>query len=155
MGKASRRKSQQRLAVERALAHAESRHAGLRELPLARNFKGPATSVVLWELIQPYAEEATSLEKYRKLVAFGEVAWNWAVEPDLYPHERIKDIFRQAGMSSDDLDGAYQALNELKERKMRLFPEDRRLIVNTEVHVQDDGSYYLAAAAVAYEEPAG
>ena len=53
MGKASRRKRRKRAAVENALARAQRSHSIVRELPRVRNYKGPATSAVLHELIEP------------------------------------------------------------------------------------------------------
>lgn len=42
----------------------------------------------------------------------------------------------------------------MKERKQRLFPNDQRLIVRTEVHEQPDGTFYLAVAAVSTDQGA-
>lgn len=154
MGKASRRKRQQRAALEGTLTRAELQHTALQKLQRVQNLKGPKTSAVLLKVIEPYLEAATNLEEHRRLVEYGMLAWNWAVDPDLTSRERIKDTFRQAGLPSEDLDGAYHVIDELRRRKLQLFPDDHRLIVSTEVHEQDERGCYITATAVAPADPA-
>ena len=65
------------------------------------NCREPVTFAVRWELIQPRADALTRLDAYRKLVALGEMAWNWAVEPADRPRPRLEDSFRRTRMPYD------------------------------------------------------
>ncbi|MGH8227140.1 MAG: hypothetical protein ACREU3_04410 [Steroidobacteraceae bacterium] len=95
MGKSRRRKREQRVARQGTLARAQASHGFLRELPRARSYKGPKSSAVLFELIEPYVGKATSLEAYRQLAILGVMSWNWAVDPKLLSRRQIEGLPRE------------------------------------------------------------
>lgn len=151
MGKASRRKRENRAGRREVLSQlrAEGIAKGMR---VVSGHRGRKLSVALGELIRPYLEDGIRVDEYRSLVTIGALAWNIAVLPDTISDEWLQSLLREAGVS--DTLSFRGLLEELKERRLRLFPNDRRFIVRTEVHEQSDGTFYLAVAAAAIDEGA-
>ncbi|MDN5851019.1 MAG: hypothetical protein L0H63_15520 [Nitrococcus sp.] len=151
MGKASRRKREAREWKQVALAQLGSKtmEPGIR---VVTRHSGPKVSGALGDLIKPYVYGNMQIEEYRKLAAIGALAWNIAIAPDTMPDDSLQRLLVGAGASKEaTLQGL---IEELKKRKQQLFPDDRRIIVRTEVREQPDGSFYLVVAADAPDEAA-
>lgn len=86
------------------------------------------------------------------MATIGALAWNLANLPETVSDDRLRCLLADAGVS--ELASFRGLLEEMKERKQRLFPNDQRLIVRTEVHEQPDGTFYLTVAAVSTDQGA-
>jgi hypothetical protein len=147
MGKASRlirkRQSVRREAKSHLIARVES-HTAVGHLPWGQAPGGPKISDALAELIRPYSYDDMGIEACRKLACLGVLAWNRAVAPDMVSREEIRGSLESSGTpESESID---RFIDEMTQRKLQLFPDDLRLIVDAEVREQNDGSFYLAAA---------
>jgi len=145
VGKASRRKRERGAEMQRVLERVSTNMGG--RVPVAPPGSRPKISGSLSELIRPYVDYETGIEQYRTLVTRGALAWNLSVRSEVGSSDRVQRFFEDAEISgSRDFRGF---IEELKIRKARLFPEDQRFIVHTDVREQADGSFYLVAAATA------
>jgi hypothetical protein len=103
-------------------------------------------SRALIDVIQPYIDPETDLTEARVLALLGGIAWNLSVIPEVGQDER-RDLRRwlpdPLAVQMD------RVLEDLQRRKLELFPDDRRIIALTNVHLQSDGSFFFAAAAAA------
>jgi hypothetical protein len=147
MGKASRLK-RERQGVRREMksdliARVESR-AAVGHLPWGQASGGPKISDALAELIQPYSYDDMDIETSRKLVCLGVLAWNRAVAPDMVSREEIRRSLESSG--TPEPESIDRIIEVMTQRKMQLFPDDLRLIVDAELREQNDGSFYLVAA---------
>jgi len=111
-------------------------------VPSAGNLK---ISQALQELVRPYLSEMTDLIEARVVALIAGVAWNLASAPEIGQDER-EDLRRQ--LSPELAEGLDRLLRDMRKRKRDLFPEDRRIIAQTHVHLQSDGSFFFTAAAV-------
>ncbi|MDN5870925.1 MAG: hypothetical protein L0H73_09445 [Nitrococcus sp.] len=109
-------------------------------------------SVAVGELIEPYLYGNIQIEEYRKLATMGALAWNIAIVPNFMSEDRFQDLLVDAGAS--EAVALWGLIEEMKERKQQLFPNDQRIIVDTEVREQPNGTFYLAVAADAPDEAA-
>jgi hypothetical protein len=147
MGKASRlkrkRQSVRREVKSDLIARVES-HAAVGHLPWGRAPGGPRISDALAELIRPYSYDDMGVEACRKLACLGVLAWNRAVAPEMVSREQILNSLEGSG--TPEPEAIDRIIEDMTQRKLKLFPNDLRLIVDAEVREQDDGSFYLVAA---------
>jgi hypothetical protein len=102
-------------------------------------------SQALQELVKPYLREETDLVEARVVALIAGVAWNLVSAPEIGRDEREelrKPLTPEAAACLDRL------LRDMRKRKRSLFPDDRRIIAQTYVHPQSDGSFFFTAAAV-------
>lgn len=149
MGRVSRLKRERRVlrrdVKSELVARVESRgRAG--QLPWGPLRQGPKISDGLAALIQPYTYDDMEIEARRKLVCLGVMAWNYAVAPATLSRERIFSAPESTGAAEPER--LFQLIEELAQRKLRDFADDRRLILDAELRELSDGSFYIAAAAV-------
>jgi hypothetical protein len=127
VGKASRKKN---------------RRAGT--IDLEPNAKKASTRLA--QLIAPHAVDDETRSSYEALVALGAMAWNLS----LLPAQDRDNLTREAVWSAvaSGIPLTYAWLNELVERKMRLFPSEKRWIQSYEVVLQPDGRFAIVVATV-------
>lgn len=132
MGKASRGKRERRAETDRVLEQVSSETGA--KVRLAQRSSRPKISGSLRELIRPYVDDEIGVEQYRTLVMMGALAWNLSARSEVGSSDRVRRLLEDGEM------------------KARLFPEDQRFIVKTDVREQADGSFYLVAAAAGSDE---
>jgi hypothetical protein len=103
-------------------------------------------SEALLALVRPYLEEDTDIIGARVLALLAGVAWNLDVVPDVGRDER-RDLV--LSLVPDDVWQLDRVLEDMRLRKIELFPDDRRIIALTKVHLQSDGNFFFTAAAAA------
>lgn len=151
MGKASRRKRERREEASSFIDRLRNGGAIVPEnMRLVRGNGINKISVALSDLIEPYVAHDLTIEEFRSIVGVGTFAWNLAVRPDLMSRDRPRrtpedGVVNETELFVDDL------IDKLRERKLQLFPDDQRLIMDTQVYTQPDGSFYLMAAATEVE----
>jgi hypothetical protein len=151
MGKASRLKRQgkelrgdarQAMAVRLSSRFGDGR----TEVPLRAPLPGqPRISESLQQLLDPYFDENTTGEEFRRMTVLAVLAWNRAVLPE----QRGQEVIREARQHfpAEDEKTFLDLMEELVRRKRKLFPDDHRLIVDVEACKESDGTYYITAAS--------
>lgn len=106
----------------------------------------------LLKLFEDEVNEDTDLDEAKGLILMAAVAWNLAVEPEIGKEMR-KRLF--AGLPAEARAAIRAHLEQMKQRKLALFPEDLRFVMRTDAHLQSDGDFYFTAAAAGYEDGSG
>ena len=102
-------------------------------------------SDALGQVIAPYTGDAETLDAYRKLVTMGAMAWNNTLLPPEGQAAGFAAIDK-LDMASAEKEVMKDLMRTLMERKLALFPDVRRFIVNFEV--SDLGhEWYLSIAS--------
>lgn len=116
----------------------------------ARVPKGTKISERLVDLIATELESDMTLHEAKLLIHFGQIAWNLAVEPEI-----AREQLERLSGPQEARAAAYQIIARLKERKLALFPNDRRLVVATDAQEQRPGQFYFTAGALGNEDGSG
>ena len=128
------------------------RHRARRARAAGRPHRKVKISAVIIRMIEPYAPDDLGFDEYRVLIAVCKAAWNLTVLEQFadctLPKvrdaiERVREI--AAGIGRPAL------LDELQQRKISLFPDDRRFIVNVTVEPLESGSRYVTAASIVFD----
>ena len=142
MGRASRRKRHRNRRADFASM------GGSPTLSTARARATPPqpgpVSEALGQLIEPYSHETDSLDTFKALVAIGAIAWNFASLPEVERDKDLTDSMRELDVPDPKM--LQRLLQALIQRKQRLFPHDRRMIVHYEV-VTTPAGYHLTVAS--------
>ena len=105
-------------------------------------------SEVLLELVEPYLPEADSDEKLEQLITTAVIAWNACLLPADERDGLVRKAGREVGgFDKESTDLFMAALRELIIRKQRLFPTDKRFVVNHRV-VTIRGKHSLQVASL-------
>ncbi|MBY0527141.1 MAG: hypothetical protein K2R98_27345 [Gemmataceae bacterium] len=113
---------------------------------------GPANSVVIHDppgqmkmsaallgLVDPYLKDVTDEEDLRKMLLLGVIAWNLALLPASEREASINEFAKKApGETKNDL---HTVLDPLIARKLALYPDNQRHILNIDVTMQAAGPY--------------
>ena len=89
-------------------------------------------SEMLGQIIEPYIADAETLDAYHKLVSIGAIAWNNTLLPPEGQAEGFA-IADKLEMSAEDKEIMNELIIALMKRKINLFPEIHRFIVDFEV----------------------
>ena len=111
-------------------------------------------SAAIIRMIEPYSPEDLELDRHRVLVTACAAAWNMAVLEQCADRDRpmVWSALEKVRNSGDRI-GATALLEELKKRKMLLFPDDRRFIVGSNLELLKSGDRYLTAASTPLDNP--
>lgn len=96
-------------------------------------------STRLAQLIAPHAAPDETRDSYAALVALGAMAWNLSLFSRKERSALVSDAVRDAMKLGLPL--TVQWLNALIDRKLNLFPSDKRLIEGFEVVQEKDGRF--------------
>lgn len=132
----------------------------MKRNPLTRNMQvvdAPAgtakMSDMLDELVEPFADEADTEGAYTNLITIGVIAWNTAVLPRDQLDESLA-ILKSNFPDKEDFDTAQGLLFELMKRKLELFPDEQRLVVDFSL-TQENDSWHLQVASTLPPEGLG
>ena len=118
------------------------------------NRTGGKISEKLIDLFQDEVNGDTDLQAAKGLIMLAAIAWNLAVEPEVGVGEQMRRTL--LGVLPPEAQTAAQAhIEQMKQRKLSLFPKDRRLVMQTDAHLQNDGESDFTAAAAGYEDGSG
>ena len=133
MGKASRRKRERRLGLIPRLSH--PLEPTFETPPLSEPLPGlEKISARLIELTLPYLPEEAGIKAWRAGIAMAAMAWNLALLPASERDREIEWMFQQAEAHAlDDPLLLEDLLQLLIAQKLRLYPDDPRLILSWEV----------------------
>jgi hypothetical protein len=145
--KRARRRAQHRSAKAKARARRRLQGGPLADSQIiATPRRQIKMSVVLEDFVEPYLDLAEeSLEVQRKLFTIAIVAWNTALVPEELREEILEGSLRSAmrGASAEDKQGLRAIVNGMVERKLALFDQYKRFIVDFEL-VEDKDAFHLS-----------
>ena len=110
----------------------------------------PASEIKMSEaliaLMQPYLDDAETLNAYRSLVGIAAVAWNNSLLP---PETQMKpsELIDKLNLPAEDHILMKELLTTLMKRKKALFPNVQRFIVSHEVTDMGRGDWHLSVAS--------
>jgi hypothetical protein len=113
-------------------------------------------SEVLEEFIEPYLDTATNSYDRKILVGMAVMAWNLALMPASKRQPLIKkfilDVFGKGDpRTSQDIQDIKDIINELIGRKLEIFPDNQRFIV--EFQLQETRNQFHLSVASTLMEP--
>ena len=102
------------------------------------------------QIIKPYANDAPDYNSFNNLVTFACIAWNTSVLPEDQRNEALGKMVDVIPGKMEDRFDTLALLTELMERKRKLFPNIRRMIM--EYKVTDRGNDFHIAIASTLEK---
>jgi hypothetical protein len=104
-------------------------------------------SEALRELVDPYVSEEMTLDEWPEVLTMGMVGWNSAVLPDGEWQSYLRTVVESAP-DADMKPQLYEAIENIRQRKLQLFPDDLRQIVDRQVWQQDGQFHCMVAVQV-------
>lgn len=111
-------------------------------------------SAAIIRMIEPYAPDALELDQYLVLIEVCKCAWNMTVLKQ-FADCTLPNVRRNLEKVRETVArmGAAALLEELQQRKISLFPDDRRFIVKTFVEPLESGARRVTAASTVFDSP--
>jgi len=109
-------------------------------------------SEAVLEVGEPLLNEASSREQFEQAIMLTVMAWNFSL---MDPGDVTDALGRAIEKTNSDFDDAYafvQLLGALIDRKLELYPDDDRMIIDYEVNVNKRGPNLLVAYALTPED---
>jgi hypothetical protein len=103
-------------------------------------------SNALEDVIEPFVQEVETLDAMKNLVSIGAIAWNLALLPPEETKKELPKLIKGLTMDFGDSEMLIDVINQLIERKRKMFPNVDRYIVNFEVEDVGDG-WHLSVAS--------
>jgi hypothetical protein len=104
------------------------------------------------QLIEPYKDDAPDYKAFRTLVTFGCTAWNASILPQDQRTEMLEKVLAALTAGKKDHAEMLEFVNELMDRKKRLFPHVTRMIVDFKVTDRGD-DFHIAVASTLSKPP--
>lgn len=111
-------------------------------------------SEVLEAFVEPYLDVVDSHTAREKLFMTAVAAWNLALMPAKQRSTLIKELIAASVDKNDRLtqQDMREILNEMVARKLDLFPDNKRFIVNFQLQ-ETKGKFHLSVASTLREPP--
>jgi hypothetical protein len=105
-------------------------------------------SGIITELIEPYRQMAINRASYHNLIAIACIAWNTANLPQEQRLDNINEAINELPVATNEMRLEMTRLVlELVQRKVALFPDNQRIIVNFKINETKD-NYHLGIASM-------
>src|SRR5437667_4288775 len=130
MGKASRakRRRMQQTAAQQALVDRVQRSLPDERLKVVKRRTGRKVSEILKEFAKPWLDEARNDDQRKTLIGMVVLAWNMAAFPEPERWEGVSTQFAE-----NLREPARAILKEMIARKLALYPEETRSILDYEI----------------------
>ncbi len=129
--------------------------AGSKDIKLVQNLEGvEKMSEVLETFVEPYLDFADSRADREKLFTIAVAAWNLAFMPEEKRSAIIQEMIA-VGVDKKDMlaqQDMRAILNEMIARKLTLFSDNHRLIINFQLQESKD-TFHLSVASTLTEPP--
>jgi hypothetical protein len=129
--------------------------AGGKDIKLVQNLEGvEKMSEVLETFVEPYLDFADSCADREKLFTIAVAAWNLTFMPEEKRPAIIKEMIA-VGVDKKDMlaqQDMRAILNEMIARKLTLFSDNQRLIINFQLQESKD-KFHLSVASTLTEPP--
>jgi len=97
---------------------------------VVRQTQGEKMSEVLLDFVRPHLDLAQNDEQQRKAIALAVLAWNVALLP---PEKHAEEIDQIVSGFPDVAEEMRTLMQAMVQRKLMLFPDHRRVILNYEI----------------------
>jgi hypothetical protein len=126
-----------------------------RDIKFLMNPKGEISmSDAISQLIEPFKFDAPDYDSFSELVAIGCIAWNTSILPENKRNEVLGEMMNVLPGKMEDRLEILNLLGALMERKLKLFPNVSRMIV--EHKVTDRGNdFHIAIASTMEKQETG
>ena len=149
MGKASRRKAPARMKAMRDVVQARLDEKGIGAPVLVRSNLPDEEKIsnALSKILASEVEGQISLEEYRHHANAIVMAWNLTLLPPQEQATTLKNLeaFAAAGSGGSGKD-AVALVERLMQKKLAMFPDDKRYIVSHDLQFIGDSVHVTAAA---------
>jgi hypothetical protein len=106
-------------------------------------------SEVLEDFVEPYTDDTLNKHGLEMLFSMGVLAWNIALVPKEKRSEMVNEAFLSIMPNSDPDDIAFgkDLVEQLIDRKEKLFADNQRMIMNFELQYVSRGEYHISVAS--------
>jgi hypothetical protein len=106
-------------------------------------------SEALETLVEPYLEEASGKHQIEVLLTLGSLAWNLSIMPKKSRQKELKTALKKTmkGQGAEAVEVTRVLIEELIERKEKLFPDNQRMIMSFDLHSAGSGRYDISVAS--------
>jgi hypothetical protein len=106
-------------------------------------------SEVLEDFVEPYTDDTLNKHGLEMLFSMGILAWNIALVPKEKRSEMVNEAFLSIMPNSDPDDIAFgkDLVEQLIDRKEKLFADNQRMIMNFELQYVSRGEYHISVAS--------
>lgn len=157
MGKASREKRERKAAQNDDAQAPVARVAPSSTQPVRSRQplpeRGPAAdrsgvelAESLAELLRPYMVAGMGAEAERMLASVAVLAWNMSITHGRVPRQKLEKQVSNVHPTVRRV--VTETLEEMVQRKLQLFPKDRRRIAGAELHDKNNGTFALTVTLV-------
>jgi len=121
-----------------------------RPVTIVTTPQGEKMSDLLETLVEPYQEPNLTDSAERNLLMMGIIGWNAALVDDALRKPLIDDFIRTVTKSATkaDVDDLRAMINELVERKRKLFPAVNRFIMDFRLAHGPDGRHLSVISTI-------
>jgi hypothetical protein len=107
-------------------------------------------SEVLEQFVEPYLDYARTAEEHRKLFALAALAWNAALLPPGDREKMIGEVINAVfpADAQQDRADAREVIDTLMARKLAMFADNSRRIINYEITETADGFHLTVASTL-------
>ena len=131
---------------------ARRRHRARLARAAGRSRKPMKMSDAIERITEPYVDEDMSIRAHRNLIGLCAMAWNLHVMERLAEQQSDPGDLLETAWADVARLGATDAVEELKKRKIALFPDDLRYVVGTSLKLLRDGGLYLNVKSISPEK---
>jgi len=103
-------------------------------------------SEVLENFVEPYLAEARGPEQQQMLFKMAVIAWNSAIMPETERQSALNNLLKMMKVKKSDRQEVEGLLDELVVRKLELFPDNHRYIVDFQLDDAGD-QFHLSVAS--------
>jgi hypothetical protein len=106
-------------------------------------------SKALETLVEPYLEKASGKHQIEVLLTLGSMAWNLSIIPKKSRQKELETDLKKVMKSQDAeaIEVTRVLIEELIERKEKLFPDNQRMIMSFDLHSAGSGRYDISVAS--------
>jgi hypothetical protein len=125
------------------------------DVQVVRNMKGlPKMSEVLKDFVRPYADIPQNKQEIEHLLDTAVTAWDLALMPEGERITMLDEIFApilkkaKKNIDKEDLATSRALIEDLIDRKLKYFANEKRQVVDFQVDYFSQGKYHLSVASV-------
>ncbi len=112
-------------------------------------------SEALETLIEPYLEKVSGRHQIEVLLSLGSLAWNMSIMPKKSRQKELEIALKKVmkGQDAEAIEVTRVLIDELMERKEKLFPDNQRMIMSFDLHSAGAGRYDISVASTMPQDP--
>lgn len=109
-------------------------------------------SEALYDVIAPWLNEEETLDELKVLVSIGSLAWNASFNEGATARDKARPVLKTLKADVSTKLTVRQMMLAMIERKLRLYPDDRRVIVEHEL-IDTGSGFHISVFSVPADQP--